>query len=135
MKLVRNLIYKLKREYGQPAILRRETATSKDYGTGVSTISIADYSIKKAILLPTKLKSQFSYDLAFIAANKNFTYGGLYDQTNRIIMLDARDISIKPQTNDQIVFGSNKYIIIDFINALDDDVYILITKGNLADGN
>lgn len=135
MQLVKQIVYKLKRQYGQIAILRRQHAGSKDYTTGVSSLTTTDYTIKKAILLPVKTRVQFSYDLAFIAANKNFTYGGMYDRNIRTVIIDAKDIPIIPQTNDEVIFGNDKYIVLEITNALDNDAYILITKGLIADGN
>jgi hypothetical protein len=86
--------------------------------TGVeSAVVDATVSINRAILLPRKISTNFAYDLSFIAANKNFTYGGFFGKTQRVILIDARDLGtyiIAKQ--DYITVNGRKMVI----NDLDD---------------
>jgi len=56
----------------------------------------------------------FEYDLTYIAANKNFTYGGFYDDSSRLIILDYKDLKnskLTPRINDIIVYNSREWLV------------------------
>lgn len=98
----KNIMYPFKRRFGLPATIFQLDIVTNDVETGVQTKFYNRFKIKKVILLPRNLIRKFVYDLSYIAANKNFTYGGLFDFTNRIILIDGRDIKFKPNPNDHI---------------------------------
>lgn len=88
---IRKIIYALKREWGTPVDIRRETV-STNIDTGVTTVTpVLQCSIRRGIILPRAIQTDFVYDLSFIAANKNFTYGGHFEVNNQDLLLDARD--------------------------------------------
>ena len=89
---VKRILYQLKKIFGTSIVLREKTATT-NYATGAITNSVDTLTVKKAILLPRRMQRQFDYDLSFIAANKNFTYGGLYDSNTRWLIIDERDVT------------------------------------------
>ena len=91
-RLVRQMIYALKRIYPQRIELCRTSQNSTDYTTGMMDDLLTKVIIRRAILLPAKGLRDFSYDLSFIAANKNFTYGGHYDRRFRMVLIDRRDL-------------------------------------------
>lgn len=112
---IQRIIYNLKRQWGTPMTLKRET-TSLDVDTGVETPTVtATVIINRGILLPRKMSTDFSYDLSYIASNKNFTYGGFFGKTSRLILVDARDLGkyvIAKQ--DFIIINNKRYVINDF---------------------
>jgi hypothetical protein len=84
-----------------------------DYESGEMAIDSDDYSVW-AIVTSFRLARDFSYDLAFIAANKNFTYGGFYDETSKFVMIDAKDLPAaitNIQASDSIIHESQEYDI------------------------
>jgi hypothetical protein len=87
----RQLVYSLSKHYGT-SVLITEITQSIDRETGVITESNTSYTINKfhAVLLPETLQRDFAYDLSYIAANKNFTYGGLFIQGSRLLIMDTR---------------------------------------------
>lgn len=86
------IIYRLKRQYGVPMQLRRITADDTDLASGKVYRGYHTIDIKRGIALPAKLAPSFAYDLAYVAANKNFTYGGIFGASTRFVILDGKDI-------------------------------------------
>lgn len=103
VRFLRSTIYKLKRRFGTNAIFKRiSDKEDTDYTTGVIPDHYVDEKkVRNVILLPFALTRNFSYDLSYIAANKNFTYGGFYDTDTSTIICDKRDLKcmiIDPDT-------------------------------------
>lgn len=93
-RFVKSVIRMLKRKRGQPVtLLRTTTAGTIDWTKGTETgRSVTTLKIKKAIIMPAKTLSKFAYDIGYLAANKNFTYGGVYGQSERDMIIDQDDL-------------------------------------------
>lgn len=87
---IRRTLYSLAKDYGGSFDLYQFVSEDVDQKTGKRTSQRNRIRIPKAILLPASLSRKFSYDLSFIAANKNFTYGGLYDINTRVVIVESR---------------------------------------------
>lgn len=114
---IRMIIYSLKREWGTPVLIRREKVTL-DVDTGDQTITVEQScNIRRAVILPRAVQTDFVYDLSFIAANKNFTYGGNFEVTNQNLLVDARDVRnevgefFEIHEDDAVYIGKRRYII------------------------
>lgn len=94
LRQIKLVVYRLKREFGIPLTLLRPLQNDHDVETGVITRQWEEYNILRAVVLPVDTARKFSYDLSFIAANRNFVYGGFYDNKDRIILIDAKDIRL-----------------------------------------
>ena len=93
LRQAKNIIYALKREYGIPMDLKYVgDADTYNLENGTITRGLFTQHIKRAVILPQKLKTDFVYDLSYIAANKNFTYGGEFQAGTRSIFIDAHDL-------------------------------------------
>jgi hypothetical protein len=89
---IRRILYRLKREWGKPVTVKAETY-GVDYRTGVQNATEdGSFTVNRAIVLPRRFTRDFTYDLSFIAANKNFTYGGFFDVWQRNIIIDQQDM-------------------------------------------
>jgi len=136
IKHIINTIYKLKRRYGQTITLTRlSTLGTYDYTDGTqSGRTIESKIIKKAVVLPARGIKTFSYDLAFIAANKNFTYGGYYDKFQRTMIIDQKDIgTFDINLNTVITIKTKKYGIKELHEYEEQSAILLIiieVKGN-----
>ena len=108
LRFIRSILYRLKRDYGSRADLYHQSSETIDLTTGKKSVVIDKLSVLRVILLPKTIKSDFAYDLSFIAANKNFTYGGVFSADTRQIIIDCRDIGSFTFDDRQ-----NIYIIID----------------------
>jgi hypothetical protein len=95
LRQIKSILYQLKKDYGVPMILRNQTEGIPDRKLGSYIKAYETISVRRGIWLPKNLKPSFVYDLAFVAANKNFTYGGLFGADTRVVIVDGKDV---PQT-------------------------------------
>jgi len=91
LRQIKNILYQLKKDWGIAMDLRNQTSVV-DRKTGMTQKSYVGISVRRGILLPVKLTPSFVYDLSFIAANKNFTYGGLFGAGSRVVIVDGSDV-------------------------------------------
>lgn len=89
---IRAIIYRLKREYGCSIIIKKPTNNAYNLETGATTRTYTSMTIRRAIVLPRKFKIDYIYDLSFVAANKNFTYGGLFGTSDVVVIVDVKDL-------------------------------------------
>ena len=109
-------LYGLRRNFGVPISLWRviNTVTALEAGSEVFTYGI--YYIPRAIVLPGMQQRDFAYDLSYIAAAKNFTYGGFFDQNTRYVILNDEDRmgdsqTIIPVPSDTLLINDQVYSI------------------------
>lgn len=108
----RNTIYKLKQNYGKVAYLRKPTTSTSDVTTGKMTRAYDVHRINKAVILPIDTLKTFIYDLTYVAANKNFTYGAYFDKSSSFVIIDPIDLPLGleiAESIDQIIVGTVKY--------------------------
>lgn len=91
---MRRLLYPIKRRRGEPIQIHQIDDNSVNLQSGAITKSYLTYRIKKAVVLPVNFDRSFVYDLAYIAANKNFTAGGLFDKSYTTVIIDIPDLPI-----------------------------------------
>jgi len=108
-----NVIYPLKRRYGIPATVYRLDSTINNVQTGVQQKFYTRVPIVRIVPLPQNTIRKFIYDLSFIAANKNFTYGGFFDWKQRVILIDGKDLptGFEPDPNDHFEIEGIRYSI------------------------
>ena len=113
MRFVHNLLYKLKRQYGASVTLYKITASNFDPATGRKTTTRTVVPINLAIVLPDTLARKFAYEHSFLAANRPFTYGAQWDQGQRIVIVDSKDLpkdfTIEVETS--LVFENTRYTV------------------------
>lgn len=112
LRQIKNILYQLKKDWGIAMDLRNQTSVV-DRKTGMTQKSYVSVSIRRGILLPVKLTPSFLYDLSFIAANKNFTYGGLFGAGSRVVIVDGSDVpstfTVKEDT--QLIIAKAVYVV------------------------
>jgi hypothetical protein len=113
LRQIELIIYNLKKHYGLPAYLRKPTKNENDVTTGKVVTEYEVFKIRKLICLPDESKRQFIYDLSYVAANKNFAYGGLFDRSIKMFILDRKDTKIDVTLADNLVRDGRRYDIID----------------------
>jgi len=106
LRFIRRVLYRLKRSYGISVYLYKIDSVT-DYDTGNITETYTNVKINKALAEPTREVRSFVYDLAYISANKDFTMGGFFDTSDRIVVLDSKDI---PSTWGEI--DNNQFLMI-----------------------
>jgi len=85
-------LYQLKRDFGNPIVIRNPLFAETNRATGVVKVEYVSVPIRRAVILPAKRIPDYVYDLSFIAANKNFTYGGFFSASTVPVILDGKDI-------------------------------------------
>jgi len=123
---MRQLLYPIKRRRGEPVQVHQIDDNDVNLTTGSITKSYFHYKIKKAIVLPVGTDRKFVYDLAFIAANKNFTGGGFFDKLDTTVIIDMRELptGIVVSLNDYCSIKGTTYKIAKSV-VLEDAFYIL----------
>ena len=114
LRQIKRILYRLKRQFGQEIVYSRNTTNTVNYRTGAITRAGTDVTIKRAIVLPARMIRSFEYDLTYIAANKNFTYGGFYDDSSRLIIVDRKDLkasALTPRINDTVEFNGRSWLV------------------------
>lgn len=127
---LRRAIYRLKRRFPTQLGIYRDTGSTLDVETGARTNSIVSHQVARAILLPQRISRDFSYDLAYIAANKEFTHGAFYDIESRRILVSRRDIPANwpLDLNNWLVVKHQKYEISKIDEFEDEEVVMFIAK-------
>lgn len=116
---VRRGLRKLKREFPSVITLYHLLDQSKNVTNGTVTKSWQRIVIRRAIVLPAREIREFAYDLAFIAANKNFTYGGFYDTALRRFIIDWDDLpgGLMISKNDRIIYEQRRWDVKELSNS------------------
>lgn len=125
---VRRTIYALKRAHGQRLQLVQVTNVSTNYQTGKKSEAHAIQVVKRAVLLPSQEHRKFSYDLSFIAANRNFTYGGFYDIDLVTVLVDQRDLTADVDLNMHAYFNSKRYEVKKIIRYQEFEAVVLVLQ-------
>jgi hypothetical protein len=91
LRQIKPILYRLQRQYGVPVDYYVPLTNTNDVRTGRITRTYDVYRTKKTIALPASELRDFAYDLSYIAANKNFTYGGFFDSRDRVFIFRRQD--------------------------------------------
>jgi hypothetical protein len=133
LKFISAVVYRLKRRFGVPIQLLKRTSTSVDIETGRKTIVKAFVNVRRAIVLPTREHREFFYDLAFIAAAKNFTYGAHIDSSERRFILDRKDLrGWAVEVGQWIVYQNQRYDVKEVSDFEEDRSYYVLAKQSVA---
>ncbi|MEK0345835.1 MAG: hypothetical protein QQN65_03250 [Nitrosopumilus sp.] len=97
------------RDYGVTVFWITLNNIATDLVTGDVTPDETKVKIKKAVLMPETLARKFSYDLSYIAANKNFVYGGFYDRGDGALIFLSKHLPKDRNLNDFIEIGTNRF--------------------------
>lgn len=130
LRQIKPLLYRLKRLFGKRITLNRPTAYATNLETGVSSRTYQVVPVRRAIVLPAQEIRKFAYDLAFIAANKNFTYGGFFDESSAIAIIDSKDLpnAFTPNLDDHLIIDSRRWNIGEAVASEGNYGYILRLK-------
>ena|ERR1019366_8517656 len=93
-KVMREVLYRLKRSYGQPLSVHYQVSSSVNLETGAKDIGLGSVAIARAILLPADEHKAVKYDIGYLKANSNFTYGGQFTTGIRPVIIDCKDLPI-----------------------------------------
>ncbi len=105
---IREVIYSLKRDYGVRGtfikIIREETNSV----SGQRSVEQKIVDINKIVVLPENLARKFWYDVGFLKANTNFTYGGEVSVVTKNILIENKDLNA-------LTITDRDFFVLDFI--------------------
>lgn len=106
------------------AILQNNTTTT-NLETGIVKRLYNFEFYTNAIVCLTNQKRDFTYDTSYTVSSRNFTYGGFFDISTRMIILPYKpDFEIRQ--NDIVLFNNKKYFIKDLNVPVDNSSVFLI---------
>lgn len=111
IRLIRGILYRLKREWGQEVVFTRLDTQAPDVRTGKLNQATTEVTVRRAIVLPKKMRRDFEYDLSYIAAAKNFTYGAYFGTSTRTMIVERKDLpsNFELLEKDHADFDGDKY--------------------------
>ncbi len=130
LSYIRNVLYKLKLDYGFPLDIYRFTSQEVNTKTGVKTVTRQKIEIPLAVILVENDARKFAYSRAFIAENRQFTIGGYFDVGTRVCILDAEDLPVDfiPQLDDYFVAEQIRYQVSKVGNLMGDYGFLVAVK-------
>lgn len=112
VQALKDILYHLKQNYGYPATLVKIIHEQTNSLTGERSVERDIVRLQKVVDLPEDVTRKFWYDMAFIKANTNFTYGAEADIKSKQIIVDCRDLKKrKIQEKDFILIRHERYSI------------------------
>lgn len=136
LRFIRDVTYRLKRNYGLPADFYKLASSVVDRATGKKATDRLKVHVARIIALPSRNQREFYYDLSFIASNKNFTYGGFVDTDERKFIVDRRDLARKAfsilEVGQYMVYKGQRFDIKEVAEFEDSYTYGLICKQTIA---
>jgi len=128
LRMMGAVIYRLKRSYGLPVAIHHEDSSGVDLATGKKTVTRSAIVVPRAILLPTQIHKEFKYDIGYLKANSNFTYGGLFTSSTRLIIVDKHELPtgyVLTATDDFYVVYKHRRYAIKAVTELEVPAYFL----------
>lgn len=111
---LRQVLYDLKRKFGEDVEVYFEGEKTLDTRTGEITVAKTMVKVRRAICLPENLNLGFVYSIQFIRANSNFAQGGYFHQGDRIFIIDGKDLQgSKITLNSYVIFQEQRYNVKD----------------------
>lgn len=129
MHQLRRLLYAFKRQWGTSFDYVQILESSVNDRTGVRVVKRAIHKIN-GVRLPHNQARKFVQDIGYLAANKNFTYGGLNDFNTIILLLDSHDLpdNFQVDLNGYVNFDGKRYERVSFSDHMG-VIYVLVVRG------
>lgn len=110
---MKGTMYLLKRQLGGPIDIHILLSSETDPKTGEKVITRQVYHVRRAVILPNRVKRKADHSISQISENKKFVVGGFYDQGVRDFLVDRLDVPTLQNitTDDWVVYNGKKYQI------------------------
>lgn len=131
-RFISDIIYTLKRDYGQQVDLYIRGSVSQDPSTGKVTFNETKVKLYKVPVLAIHLLRKAIYGRDYLAASRAFTYGATFDTAQSGILIDVKDLpqGFSPKIDDSFVINHQKYQIKAF-DVLEDNLALMYTLEQL----
>lgn len=128
-QMIRRLLYAFKRQWGTQLDYVQIVTSESDDRTGDRSIQRQVFCLP-AVLLPQNQVRKFIQDIGYLAANKNFTYGGLNDFNKIAVLISKYDM---PEGMNMDLLGYINHLGKRFervsIANLYEEAFLLISQG------
>jgi len=104
----KRILYGLKRKFGIPMLAIEDNGEVHDHTTGAIVPRYDETSLNRVIVLTESDTRSFIQDLAYITSNRNFTSGGLFNQGERVLIIDGEEAFI-PTLQTHFEFHDEKW--------------------------
>lgn len=116
----------MKLDYGKKATLIKVLSEQTNSLTGQRSVQRDVVQIKKVVYLPEDVAKKYWYDMAFLKANTNFTYGGEADVKTRQIIVEKKDLKNRKLTLEDFFILESERFHISKIYDLEHDLGYLV---------
>lgn len=93
-------------------MLKNEAGRTESLRTGVVTRTFESTTVR-ALVQPATRQRDFVYDISYLAANKNFVYGGVFDKTLVEVTVRSGDLpsGFRVDTKTLVFIENEAYIV------------------------
>lgn len=122
---IKNVLYKLKLDYGTPIDIYRYGSQTVDTRTGEIEHPKTVINIALAVVLDEGSKRQF-----VPSKNTNFDYGGYFDTDKHVCIIDAEDVpcDFTPTLEDYIVHAQKRWAISSITELISSYGWVILMK-------
>ncbi len=109
---VRHALYQLRRWYECDTLeLYKFDGTTVDLRSGARQQHTRVYPIRRTICLPVKSERRVIQTVSKIGAAKEFVYGGFYDRSSRMFLVEQRELptGLTVEIDDWFVYSGAKF--------------------------
>lgn len=126
---LRRLLYTFKRDYGTVIDYVQVVSSTPNDDTGDIRVVRKVFTVP-AVILPKQTVRKFVQDIGYLAADKNFTYGGMNDYEAVTFLVDRYDMpdDWDPALDGYINQCGRRYDRVSIDNMLD-ECYVIVAKG------
>jgi hypothetical protein len=125
MSHISNTIYSLRKQYGSELRYIEILSSENNRETGERSVIKKAYEVP-IVHLPASMLRKFVQDIGYLAANKNFTYGGLNDYDS--IGFLYTDFDFDQDLNAYIIWQERRYEKVSIESFNNDEAYLLKVK-------
>ena len=132
LRFIRNILYRLKRDYGSSVDIYYEQSDSVNLQTGQRLVSIQSWHVNRAIPLPRKVEQK---SILATALEELFSRGGNVTLGDRQIIIDRSDLPrgfVIGLENWYIVYEGRRYQILSSENYEHDLAYIVTLRETIG---
>lgn len=108
VQFLKDAFYKLQLDYGRPGKLIQIESESTNSVTGRRTVNQTVTMIPKVVVAPMSVVRKFFFDLAYMKANNNFTYGTDFDIADTIVFIASK---YKVSIENELIMKADRFQI------------------------
>ncbi len=130
VRMVKQNLYMLKRQYGSPAVLCSLLDANTDYTTGTKVVQYSICHVRKVIVLPSRMWRDVVANVARISSNKPLAYGGEFSVGDRGFIIQGDDVpeGVGVKMDDWIVYRGSRYSVKKVLNVCGNVGWMIVAR-------